>query len=155
MLEVITPFIGFAIFPGDFKPGLVVSSTLGSIKRGIDESTVAHLAAIYGSRFSEIIDLVTKDPTGKQSLCPHCPDIVAQVWHAVEEESALTIGDFLLRRGAAGFASCQGLDGVERIAQEMGRLLGWSASEQEDQIEIYRSWAALNNSWKQSLPTTR
>ncbi len=122
---------------------------------GIDESTVAHLAAIHGSRFSKIINLATKDPTGKQPLCSHFPDIVAQVWHAVEEESALTIGDFLLRRGAAGFASCQGLDGVERIAQEMGRLLGWSASEQEDQIEIYRSWAALNNSWKQSLPTTR
>jgi len=110
---------------------------------------VEHLTAIYGSRFSEIIDLATKDPAGKQPLCSDFPDIVAQVWHAVEEESALTIGDFLLRRGAAGLASCQGLDGVERIAQEMGRLLGWSISEQAAQIESYRSWAALNNSWKQ------
>lgn len=116
----------------------------------IDESTVAHLAAIYGSRFSEIMDRATKDPAGKQPLCSHFPDIVAQVWHAVEEESAYTVSDFLLRRGAAGLASCQGLDAVERIAQEMGRLLGWSASEQNDQIETYRSWAALNNSWKQS-----
>ena len=118
-------------------------------RNGMDESTVEHLTAIYGSRFSEIIDLATKDPAGKQPLCSHFPDIVAQVWHAVEEESALTIGDFLLRRGAAGLASCQGLDGVERIAQEMGRLLGWSISEQAAQIESYRSWAALNNSWKQ------
>ena len=122
---------------------------------GLDESTVAHLAAIYGSRFSEIIALATKDPAGKQPLCSHSPDIAAQVWHAVEEESALTVSDFLLRRGAAGFASCQGLDGVERIAQEMGRLLGWSTSEQENQMETYRSWAALNNSWKQSSSATR
>ena len=117
---------------------------------GMDESTVAHLASIYGSRYSAIIDLATKDPEGKQPLCKHSPDIVAQVWHAVEEESALTISDFLLRRGAAGFASCQGLDGVERVAQEMGRLLGWSASEQESQIQDYKAWATLNNSWKQS-----
>jgi len=122
---------------------------------GLDESAVEHLAAIYGSRFSEIIDLATKDTAGKQCLCSHSPDIVAQVWHAVEEESALTIGDFLLRRSATGLASCQGLDGVERIAQEMGQLLGWSASEQKDQIESYSSWAALNNSWKQSPPATR
>ncbi len=122
---------------------------------GLNESTVAHLAAIYGSQFSRITDLATKDPAGKQPLCSHFPDIVAQVWHAVEEESALTVTDFLLRRGATGFASCQGLDGVELIAQEMGRLLGWSTSEQEKQIETYRSWAALNNSWKQSSLATR
>jgi glycerol-3-phosphate dehydrogenase len=117
---------------------------------GLDESTVAHLVAIYGSRYSAIIDLAAKDPKGKQPLCAHSPDIVAQVWHAVEEESALTLNDFLLRRGAAGFASCQGLDAMEPIAQEMGRLLGWSASERKNQIESYRSWAALNNSWRQS-----
>ena len=121
----------------------------------LDESTVAHLAAIYGSQFSKITDLATKDPAGEQPLCSHFPDIVAQVWHAVEEESALTVTDFLLRRGAAGFASCQGLDGVELIAQEMGRLLGWSANEQGNQTETYRSWAALNNSWKQSSSATR
>ena len=119
-------------------------------KSGLDKSTVAHLAAVHGSRYSRIIDRATKDPAGKQPLCAHSPDIVAQVWHAVEEESALTVSDFLLRRGAAGFASCQGLDGVELIAQEMGRLLGWSTGEREKEVETYRSWAALNNSWKQS-----
>jgi len=117
---------------------------------GLDQSTVAHLAAVYGSRYPAIIDLATKDPAGKQPLCAHSPDIVAQVWHAIEEESALTITDFLLRRGTAGFASCQGLDSVERVAQEMGRILGWSASEQETQIQNYKAWATLNNSWKQS-----
>jgi glycerol-3-phosphate dehydrogenase len=111
----------------------------------MDEGTVANLVAIYGSQFSRIIDLAIKDPAGKQPLCAHSKDIVAQVWHAVEEESAISITDFLLRRGSAGFAPCQGLDGVERVAQEMGRLLGWSDSEREKQIESYRSWAALNN----------
>ena len=117
---------------------------------GLDENTVAHLAAVYGSGLSRIIDRAIQDSAGKQALCAHSPDIIAQVWHAVEEESALTVSDYILRRGAAGFASCQGLDGVERIAEEMGRLLGWSAGEQEKQVESYKAWAALNNSWKQS-----
>jgi len=117
---------------------------------GLGESTVTHLAAVYGSGFSKITNRAIQNPAGKQPLCAHSPDIIAQVWHAVEEESALTVSDYILRRGTAGFASCQGLDGVERIAEEMGRLLGWSTGERENQIESYKAWAALNNSWKQS-----
>jgi glycerol-3-phosphate dehydrogenase len=106
-------------------------------------NTVRHLAALYGSRFSQILDLVKHNKRGGQRLCPHCPDILAQVEHSVKEESALTVADFLLRRSNAGLMSCQGLDAVETVAQEMGRLLKWSQAEQRRQIEAYRARAAL------------
>jgi glycerol-3-phosphate dehydrogenase len=61
----------------------------------------------------------------------------------VKEESALTVADFLLRRSNAGLMSCQGLDAVEAVAQEMGRLLKWSQAEQRRQVEDYRAQAAL------------
>ena len=115
---------------------------------GMPVETVAHLAALYGSRFSQILSLVRGDAQEGQPLCPHCRDVLAQVQHAVEEESALTVSDFLLRRSTVGLGLCQGLDAVETVAREMGRLLGWSAAEQQRQVEAYRASAALGQRFR-------
>jgi glycerol-3-phosphate dehydrogenase len=66
----------------------------------------------------------------------------------VKEESALTVADFLLRRSAVGLMSCQGLDAVETVAQEMGRLLKWSQAEQRRQVGDYRAQAALGQHFR-------
>ena len=110
---------------------------------GLPVETVKHLADFYGSRFSQVLKLVKRDKRGGQSVCSHCKDILAQIEYSVNEESALTVSDFVLRRSAAGLESCQGLDGVETVAQEMGSLLGWSKAEQQRQAEAYRAHAAL------------
>ncbi|OGN92742.1 MAG: hypothetical protein A2Z75_08490 [Chloroflexi bacterium RBG_13_50_10] len=110
---------------------------------GLSVETVRHLAALYGSRLSQVLKLVENNKRGGQRLCPHTPDILAQVEHSVKEESALTVADFLLRRSNVGLMSCQGLDAVDAVAQEMGRLLKWSQAEQRRQVEDYRAWAAL------------
>jgi len=115
---------------------------------GLTMETVAHLAALYGSRFSQVLDLARRDVQGVQPICPHCRDILSQVWHAVGEEGALTVGDFLLRRSAVGLGSCQGLDAVETVAREMGRLLGWSTTEQQRQVEAYLASAALGQRFR-------
>jgi glycerol-3-phosphate dehydrogenase len=115
---------------------------------GLPLETVRYLADLYGSRFSQVLKLVKRDKRGGQPICPHCPDILAQIEHSVKEESALTVSDFLLRRSAMGLAPCQGLDGVENVAKEMGRLLGWSKAEQQRQIEAYCAHAALCQNFK-------
>ncbi|MGA7677146.1 MAG: glycerol-3-phosphate dehydrogenase/oxidase [Dehalococcoidia bacterium] len=110
---------------------------------GLSVETVRHLADLYGSRFSQVLEFVRRDKRGGQSLCPHCPDILAQVEHSVKEEGALMVSDFLLRRSAVGLGACQGLDTAETVAKEMGRLLGWSKTEQQRQAEAYRAHVAL------------
>jgi len=105
--------------------------------------TVDHLNNLYGSRLYQVLELARSDAGGKQTICPHSPDIVAQVWHATREEGALTISDFLLRRGANGLASCQGLDAAETVAREMGNILKWNAAEQKRQVEEYNSYVSL------------
>ena len=109
---------------------------------------VVHLAELYGSRFSAVLDIVHKNKRGAEPLCPHCKDILAQVQHAIEEESALTVSDFLLRRSLSGLSHCQGLDAVETVASEMGRILGWSAEEQHVQVEAYKSQAELGQRFR-------
>ena len=116
---------------------------------GLPVETVAHLNALYGSRFYQVLALARSDIRGSQTICPHSRGILSQIWHAVEEESALTVGDFLLRRSIIGLASCQGLDAVETVAREMGRLLGWSDTEQRRQVEAYRSSVALGQRFRE------
>jgi glycerol-3-phosphate dehydrogenase len=106
-------------------------------------NTVRHLGSLYGSRFLQVMSIVKQRKVSGQRLCPHSPDILAQVENAVKEEGAMTVADFLLRRTAIGLMSCQGLDAVETVAQEMGRLLKWSLAEQRRQVEDYRARAAL------------
>ena len=115
---------------------------------GLAVDTVAHLAQLYGSRFPGVLDIVRKNKRGTEPICPHCKDILAQVQHAIEEESALTVSDFLLRRSLSGLEHCQGLDAVETVAGEMGRILGWSADEQRGQVEAYKAQAALGQRFR-------
>jgi glycerol-3-phosphate dehydrogenase len=109
---------------------------------------VRHLAALYGSRFLQVLKYVEGNKRGGQRLCPHTPDILAQVEHSVKEESALTVADFLFRRSNVGLMSCQGLDAVETVAQEMGRLLKWSQTERRRQVDDYRARAALSQHFR-------
>ena len=117
---------------------------------GLPVDTVTHLAVLYGSRFRRVIELVHNDSRGGQPICPHGKDVIAQVWYAVEE-GAITVGDFLLRRSVVGLGPCQGLDAVETVASEMRRILGWSAAEQQRQVEAYRAFAARGQNFKVSI----
>jgi glycerol-3-phosphate dehydrogenase len=121
-------------------------------KPGLSLDTVSHLASLYGSRLSQILDLLDINAKGAQRLCPHCPDILAQVQHAVQQEGALTLEDFLLRRSVVGLGPCQGLDALNLVANEMEHLLRWSDAEQQRQIDAYRSQAALGQRFRTALP---
>ena len=95
-----------------------------------------------------MIDLVRRNAGLGQPLSAGSTDILAQVRHAVEEEMAMTVGDFLLRRSAAGLGPSQGLDATEAVAREMGRLLGWGDAEQRRQVDAYRATAALGQRFR-------
>jgi glycerol-3-phosphate dehydrogenase len=132
-------------------PGLAVEALDKlAADNSISRETLEHLNSLYGSRLDRVLELARLDPRGTQKICQHSQDIMAQVWYAVKEESCVTVSDFLLRRGTVGLASCQGLDAVEVIAVEMGRLLGWSIGEWQHQVEAYRSVVTLGTLFKKS-----
>jgi len=118
-----------------------------ALESGLSMQTITHLGNLYGSRFCRVLDLVKKDARGGQNLCPHSPDILAQVWYSIDE-GAITLSDFLLRHSTVGMRSCQGLDTTDTIAREMGRLLGWSPDEQRRQVDDYRNSAAVGQGFK-------
>jgi glycerol-3-phosphate dehydrogenase len=116
--------------------------------------TVSHLHSLYGSRLYQIIEISKKYERGKAPICPHTPDIIAQIWHATQEEGALTVSDFLLRRSATGHVSCQGLDAAETVAREMGDILKWSDSEIRRQVEEYGSYIAMSQRFRAETSNT-
>jgi len=133
-------------------PAVLESAVRQIVKeRDLDIETVTHLSALYGSRYLQILDILKRNPQGARQLCPHGKDILAQVQYAVECEGALTVTDSLLRRSTAGLNSCQGLDASDSVANEMGRLLGWSAAEQQRQKDAYRSRVAMRVQFKSEL----
>jgi glycerol-3-phosphate dehydrogenase len=115
-----------------------------------DFETMAYLASLYGSRYAKVLDYAERGARGMQPLCPHSKDITAQIWYAVAEESAFTVSDFILRRSGLGLAECQGMDAVEIVGREMGRLLNWSPEEQKRQVNEYKSTAALAQKYRLS-----
>lgn len=121
-----------------------------SKESGLPAETVSHLHNLYGSRLGEVIKFTERDPKGRQQICSHSRDIIAQIWHTVETEQARTPADFLLRRSFTGMASCLGLDAIETVTEEMGRLLGWDDTEQQKQLNAYNGYISLSQRFKGS-----
>ncbi|MFC1942691.1 glycerol-3-phosphate dehydrogenase/oxidase, partial [Chloroflexota bacterium] len=117
-------------------------------KDNLPMETVAHLAALYGSRFDSVLDYVRSDKRLGQPISSGCRDIIAQIKHSVEEEAAMTVSDFMLRRSPIGLGLSQGMDALETVAREMASLLGWSNTEKQKQIENYKISAALGQCFR-------
>lgn len=115
---------------------------------GLSAETINHLVSIYGSRFSSVLDCVNVDKRLGQPISPGCKDILAQIKYAIDEEEALTVNDYLLRRTDTGLRPSQGTDVAEAVAGEMGLILGWSSQEKQKQIDSYKTSIALTHQFR-------
>ena len=104
-------------------------------RNGVAQETADHLAKLYGSRASQLLDLVSEDRSLVEPLAPDYPDIAAQVIFAVRFEQCVRASDFINRRTLLGFAPDQGSKAVPAVVELMGRELSWSPSRRRDEIE--------------------
>jgi glycerol-3-phosphate dehydrogenase len=118
---------------------------------GISAEVLNHLASLYGSRYREVLDYVKNDKHLRERICRTNPDIMAEVTHAVEKESALTLTDFMLRRSLIGFTQCEGLDCCSKVAKKMGKILRWNAREISSQIRAYKKEIAMRHAYEKKL----
>jgi glycerol-3-phosphate dehydrogenase len=76
---------------------------------------------------------------------------LAQVRRAVEAEMAMHLEDVLWRRtNLLLFSPDNGLRDIEELAQEMGRLHGWSASQVADETASARALVQHMFAWRES-----
>ncbi len=116
---------------------------------GLPVATVTHLASIYGSRMGEVLKYIDEDKRLSKPISGSGPDILAQIKHAVHEEEALSVSDFMLRRSLIGLRPDQGLDAVDTVAREMAALLSWNSTQVQKQSADYHSTIALGQLYKQ------
>lgn len=112
-------------------------------KECIDSNTVNHLALLFGSRCREVFALANANKAGLQPISAGGPDILAQVWYAVQNEICMTLSDFLMRRSSIGLRKDLGLDAITPVADEMQKLLGWSNEEKARQVQAQKDVISL------------
>ncbi len=125
---------------------LDVSAELAS--SGLPRETLETLVTTYGRAYSRVIDLAGKVAGGTERLCPSNPDIVAQLHVAVQDEIAVSLQDFLLRRTGIGTSRCQGMDCAEAIGGRMARLCGWTPRRLEAELDAYHAHVARSHKFK-------
>ena len=106
---------------------------------GLSRETLEILVETYGRGYTRVLGLLRKLPDGAERLCPQNPEIVAQLHHAVREEMAVSLQDFLLRRTGVGQSPCLGLDCFEAVGRRMGELAGWSPRRLQAELEAYQA----------------
>jgi glycerol-3-phosphate dehydrogenase len=100
---------------------------------------VDRLINLYGSNGERMIEAMANDPQLARRCAPDSAVTVSEVAHAVREEMAMTLNDFLERRARLFLWDVHnGLTVAAEAARLMGSFLGWDAARIDAEIEAYR-----------------
>jgi len=112
-------------------------------KPGIPPAIAYRLLRAYGTEHVRVLAYATRDADLLRPLADGCPVLRAEALFAAEEEMALTLEDFMLRRTELMlFDRGHGLDASEETARLMGGVLGWDGRERRRQVERYKEAVA-------------
>lgn len=114
----------------------------------LDAEQIEHLVKLYGSRYTEVADLTLDEPELGERISPAHPDPIAQVVHAVRQEWAFTLRDYMLRRSDIGLLADQGRDAAEPVAQRMAELLGWDQERVGREVRAYHEQIDLGLAYR-------
>lgn len=104
---------------------------------GLTAETASHLYRTYGSRGLRVLALA-RDPVLAKPLVQGLPPLAAEVVYACREEHLVSLTDFMLLRSRLAILDRgHGRDAVAAVTAFMAAELGWTASEQTDQVAAY------------------
>lgn len=103
-------------------------------KGRVAEDCAHAIAEWHGRRALAISRAASLDETLRAPLCSHNCHIVAEAVEAVMHESAVTLGDILLRRVPVALGACWSESCSFEAASRIGRVLGWN------QTQVFREF---------------
>ncbi len=101
------------------------------------EALLHYLVSMYGTRYVEVLQWTQREEHYSEEVVPGEPWIMAQVPYSVYEEMTLTLNDLLWRRTKWAHYRDLPEPVISRIAQLMGRHLGWSQDVLDQQVQSY------------------
>jgi glycerol-3-phosphate dehydrogenase len=106
---------------------------------GLSEATVEHVLTHYGTEAAAINNLVREKRSLMTQLVPPHPAIEAEVIHVTRRELAQRVEDVLLRRVHVYYETREhGAAAAQRVAELMGKELGWDEEQVVVEAERYR-----------------
>jgi len=99
-----------------------------AIKAKIPEGCAQAIAEWHGRHALAIAHAASLDERLREPLCQHSCHLVAEAVEAVAHESAVTLGDILLRRVPVALGACWSEECSREAAQKIGRALGWDTA---------------------------
>jgi glycerol-3-phosphate dehydrogenase len=118
---------------------------LVACKAKIPEGCAEAIAEWHGRHALAIAHAASLDERLREPLCQHSCHLVAEAVEAVAHESAVTLGDMLLRRVPVALGACWSEDCSREAAMKIGSALGW------DQARIYVELSRLEEERAQFL----
>lgn len=119
----------------------------------VSEATARLFCDTYGTRGVEVAARVAANPALGAPIIEGRPECLAQVDWAVQKELALTVCDVLIRRTQIYFRDVdQGLGVVERVADRMAELLGWTADRRLQEVMAYQEEVGRSREWRSVKP---
>ena len=128
--------------PCDYLPGRANGIEAALQQWAHTVAGVAHIppesaravAAWHGRRALCIARLASLSERLRKPLCPHSAHIVAEAVDAFRYESAMMLGDVLLRRVPVALSDCWSSECTQVAAQRIGAVMGWSETDMQQQI---------------------
>jgi glycerol-3-phosphate dehydrogenase len=106
---------------------------------GVPEPLADQWFRRYGSNAGAVIQLWRASPSNREVVGAR-QLTRAEIIYSVKEEMTTTLTDLMTRRTSTFFWDAQGgLDGIDAVADELARLLGWSSERRDREIESYRN----------------
>jgi glycerol-3-phosphate dehydrogenase len=129
---------------GTLPPALAVA--------GLEADVTAHLAAAYGARADEVLQLVAWSNDLARRIDPELPYLRAEAVHAVRAEHARDVADVLRRRiPVFRDARDQGLAAAEDVGAILAAELGWTAERRARSVADYRAAVASSRRWRDEI----
>jgi glycerol-3-phosphate dehydrogenase len=104
-------------------------------KAGIRESCAEGIAEWHGRHALAVAHAASTDERLRAPICSHTCHLVAEAVEAVARESAMTLGDILLRRVPVSLGACWSEECSREAAQKIGTVLGWDSSRIGQELE--------------------
>ena len=104
---------------------------------GISTRSASALAEWHGRRALCVARMASKDEVLQRPLCMHSDHIVAEAVEAMQQESAITLADILLRRVPVALGACWDDECSVTAAAGIGLALGWSERQQRTELESF------------------
>jgi glycerol-3-phosphate dehydrogenase len=115
----------------------------------LGSEVIEHLQEAYGGNWISLVTRASQSDQLSQRIVADLPYLWAEVDHAVEEELAVTLRDFMRRRSQLEIRDHdQSQQVAARVCERMAFLLGWSTSEAETQLTTFRERAAKGMAWR-------